>query len=227
MWWTLQRAQAHTPTSEAIYAAFKIISLPQSFAPSSGTRRRLCSLEDAHTLHSQPTETDRYSYFYTLWALKESFVKAIGLGIGYPLAELHFDVVFDLQASPSAPLQAGSTTTPATVAVPHAPFRGSATVRIRGEERRDWSFELFSIGETHTVAVARGPFTDAIDHFASCLPLSSHKYDSTVVVEPLPPLRILTPDELLPTVPAHRFDQSLDDAQHSAAEHGLCKCTVA
>ena len=31
------------------------------------------------------TEDDKYCHFYILWALKESYVKAIGLGLGFDL----------------------------------------------------------------------------------------------------------------------------------------------
>ena len=38
-----------------------------------------------HDHHRGDTEDDQYCHFYILWALKESYVKAIGLGLGFDL----------------------------------------------------------------------------------------------------------------------------------------------
>jgi phosphopantetheinyl transferase (holo-ACP synthase) len=34
------------------------------------------------------TEKDKYDIFYLIWSLKESFIKAIGLGLGYDLTKV-------------------------------------------------------------------------------------------------------------------------------------------
>lgn len=36
--------------------------------------------------------TDKDRAFITLWALKESYIKAIGLGMSYPMSEINFDI---------------------------------------------------------------------------------------------------------------------------------------
>jgi phosphopantetheinyl transferase (holo-ACP synthase) len=39
---------------------------------------------------SAPTEKDKYDIFYLIWSLKESFIKAIGLGLGYNLLKVRY-----------------------------------------------------------------------------------------------------------------------------------------
>ena len=43
---------------------------------------------ELHVITSQATEEDRYTMFFIYWSLKESFVKAIGKGLGYNLQDV-------------------------------------------------------------------------------------------------------------------------------------------
>ena len=47
-------------------------------------------------------EPDRLERFYTLWALKEAYIKARGLGLAIPLADFSFTFTDDLQANETA-----------------------------------------------------------------------------------------------------------------------------
>jgi phosphopantetheinyl transferase len=38
--------------------------------------------------YSQSNEITKYQIFFTIWALKESYIKAIGLGLGFPLGQV-------------------------------------------------------------------------------------------------------------------------------------------
>ncbi|XP_055345669.1 L-aminoadipate-semialdehyde dehydrogenase-phosphopantetheinyl transferase-like isoform X2 [Paramacrobiotus metropolitanus] len=76
---------------------------------------------------SAPSESDELRNFYRLWCLKESYVKALGIGIGYSVSQLDFHL-------PPAP----------------API----TLDIAGVRQSDWIFREFCIGEQHVGAVA-------------------------------------------------------------------------
>jgi phosphopantetheine--protein transferase-like protein len=39
-------------------------------------------------IKSENTEDSRYTHFFILWALKESYIKAIGLGLGFNLQDV-------------------------------------------------------------------------------------------------------------------------------------------
>jgi phosphopantetheinyl transferase len=36
-------------------------------------------------------EKDKYDIFYLIWSLKEAFIKAIGLGLGYDLSKVNWN----------------------------------------------------------------------------------------------------------------------------------------
>ena len=38
---------------------------------------------------SEGSEFDRYTLFFVLWALKEAYIKAIGIGLGYELKQVY------------------------------------------------------------------------------------------------------------------------------------------
>jgi phosphopantetheinyl transferase len=35
-----------------------------------------------------PTDTTQYTLFFVVWSLKEAFIKAIGLGLGFDLTKV-------------------------------------------------------------------------------------------------------------------------------------------
>lgn len=91
--------------------------------------RRYCSPDEAADIesHGEPGWRDR---FLTYWTLKEAYLKACGLGISVPLAELNFTI--DAQNA-SARLE----------------FLGS----LASHDDR-WAFRLTTIGPRHLLAVA-------------------------------------------------------------------------
>lgn len=101
-------------------------------------RRQLTPLE-WDTIHSHTTDRDKLEAFYRFWCLKESYVKALGVGIGYRLDRLSFQV--------------------------HTPKLNQDTVTtdtqllVDGELVKDWLFEESLIDSDHTVAVALSPLS--------------------------------------------------------------------
>jgi len=67
--------------------------------------------------------------FYQFWALKESYIKAVGIGLGFNLQRASFRFV-------------DSTT---------------AQVKIDGELKNDWDFQVVQLDSVHCVATALGP----------------------------------------------------------------------
>ncbi len=57
-----------------------------------GVVRRVCTMAEAEYLHGCK---ERDLEFTRLWTLKESFVKAIGVGISYPMKRAAFDISGD------------------------------------------------------------------------------------------------------------------------------------
>ncbi len=82
--------------------------------------------------------------FAKFWSLKEAYVKAIGLGLGYDLGRLEFEV-----------LEGGRAKGDLSVAL----------VSIDGALSEDWCCYLQSLGDDgdHWVSVARGPVGDVVD----------------------------------------------------------------
>lgn len=90
-----------------------------------GVVRRYCSPEEADDIEAQGAEwRDRFLIY---WTLKEAYLKARGLGIAVPLAEIAFTLEPDIRIG----------------------FRGS----LAGTDA-DWSFHLSYPTERHIVAVA-------------------------------------------------------------------------
>ncbi|XP_015268373.1 PREDICTED: L-aminoadipate-semialdehyde dehydrogenase-phosphopantetheinyl transferase isoform X1 [Gekko japonicus] len=92
--------------------------------------------EEWRTITSMPNEWLQLDMFHRHWALKESFIKAIGVGIGFDLQRIEFNV------SP-AQLEVGKT-------------YNETIMLLDGEEEKDWTFEETRLDNCHHVAVALG-----------------------------------------------------------------------
>lgn len=67
--------------------------------------------------------------FYTFWALKESYIKGIGIGLGFNLQRASFTLLNDERAQ----------------------------VEIDGKLNTDWEFHINKLDKEHVAAVALGP----------------------------------------------------------------------
>jgi len=82
------------------------------------------------------------SSFAKYWALKESYVKGIGMGLGYDLGRVEFEIV-----------DSGREEDKLSVAF----------LSIDGSMSEDWCCYLHKLDEDHWVAVARGPVGHVVD----------------------------------------------------------------
>jgi len=94
--------------------------------------RRNFSSEEWTQIYSSKQENEQLNTFLRLWSLKESYVKAIGVGITVKLDDLSFKV--------STPLEVG-------VVV------DDSVLYVKGEKLGEWCFEESLIDDMHCVSV--------------------------------------------------------------------------
>lgn len=93
------------------------------------------------------TDNDIYTTFYIYWSLKESYIKAIGIGFGIDLQQ----VVFTISSFTNV----------------DGVIKGKAKVCINQEHKNsnDWEFTFFSLDVKHVICIATGPIADCIDSY--------------------------------------------------------------
>lgn len=111
-----------------------------------------------------PQEEDQFTMFFVLWSLKESFVKAIGLGLGYNLHDIEFSINFEKKDYDLKLKQSRKT----DLADDENWLRGSAKAKIKGVHRTDWNFDFCSLDSNHVMSIARGPLQDVIPSYSQC-----------------------------------------------------------
>ncbi|KAF7250791.1 L-aminoadipate-semialdehyde dehydrogenase-phosphopantetheinyl transferase [Varanus komodoensis] len=98
--------------------------------------KRQFTEEEWRMILSMNNEWLQLDMFHRHWALKESFIKAIGVGIGFDLQRIEFNVS-------SVQLEVGKTYV-------------DTVLLLDGEVEKDWTFEETRLDESHHVAVALG-----------------------------------------------------------------------
>jgi len=110
-------------------------------------------------------EWEQLSNFYRYWCLKESFVKAVGDGIGFSLKRLEFQVNSALEYGLSA---------------------SDTKIYIDGKLSEDWIFHETKLDTTHCVAVA---LQEKNDHPFECSPKNFTILNAGEVLSSLEPIR--------------------------------------
>eukprot|EP01126_Amoeba_proteus_P053621 TRINITY_DN6546_c0_g2_i3.p1 TRINITY_DN6546_c0_g2~~TRINITY_DN6546_c0_g2_i3.p1 ORF type:complete len:162 (-),score=29.76 TRINITY_DN6546_c0_g2_i3:226-711(-) len=85
-------------------------------------------------IKSSGMSQEQLRQFYNHWTLKEGYIKAVGIGLGFELQRAEF-------ALSNADRQ--------------------ATVSIDGRKRDNWFFEIHELPSDHVVSVAYGPPSEA------------------------------------------------------------------
>ena len=105
---------------------------------------------EAHAAASEAAwETAALGRFYRNWTLKESFTKAIGIGLGFDLQRIEF------RALPLAPV--GGVDGGADGASPRF------EVWVDGRHRAEWAFVCATLDDAHPITVALGPWLASVD----------------------------------------------------------------
>ena len=93
-----------------------------------------------------PDDHAMYEQFYRHWALKESYIKAVGIGLGFDLQKAEF-TYRDASERRCA----------------------DAAVSVHGQPRPDWAFRFSQLENGHVACVSRGPAADAIEGYRMTL----------------------------------------------------------
>ena len=104
------------------------------------TMRECFTEKEWQKIKSPNKPEDQLSLFYIFWTLKESYIKAIGIGLGFQLQTAEFDF---------------------------NQTRMTATLKVNGIAQNKWDFfiEDGSFSADHVVSVALGTFEDAIESY--------------------------------------------------------------
>jgi 4'-phosphopantetheinyl transferase len=108
--------------------------LPENLETALALAKRFFSPQEIDTLRKLG-RSEAARLFTTLWTLREAYLKARGIGLGVALDQICFHV------GPAGTV--------------HAELGGI------GDEAAQWSFRLFSAGQTHVMAVALSTFPGA------------------------------------------------------------------
>ncbi|GJP37550.1 hypothetical protein CLOM_g21948 [Closterium sp. NIES-68] len=134
---------------------------------------------------------EQHNQFYRVWALKEAYVKAMGVGLGFDLGRAEFAweraeprcyAPAQIQADPSPRgWEAGSdghdTCCDDGMRCEEARGAWEAWVCVDGALQRDWRFFVHRLPHNHWVAVARGPLSDATPSYRQLMEPYQGEYE--------------------------------------------------
>ncbi|CAM9108980.1 unnamed protein product [Discosporangium mesarthrocarpum] len=132
-------------------------------------------------------DESRLREFYINWGLKESFIKAVGQGLGFELRRVSFSCLGREDGSCEEQ---------------NHPAQREYKVKVDGNPRVDWVFRSFDLGDGYVACVARGPPSACCDSGLAAGIIMDFDLASEVLEEglrlPQPGFRLVTLEELLP-----------------------------
>lgn len=121
-----ERPSARTSPAD-FFRAFKSHFTPCEWSYIYGSSASASASDDAAI---DDDDDDPFTRFYRLWSLKEAYIKAVGIGLGFKLLRAEFSLNDTAQ---------------------------SWELRLDGALASDWTFECAQLDATHLVTVALGP----------------------------------------------------------------------
>lgn len=113
------------------------------------------------------SEEEKYTLFFIIWCLKESYIKAIGIGLGLDLKSMEFKIEYKIDVrekklnNEKMTDNDGSEKKDVHYEEHSQQHCGTAIVYVDDEHCVDWFFEFFPLDSTHIMSVAVGPLNDA------------------------------------------------------------------
>lgn len=105
-------------------------------------------------IRSPEQQAARLEQFMLNWVLKESYIKAVGIGLGLELQRMEFRIPASTPASSKLPASFPTPTSSTGIVL----FLDSL-------QSPGWRFEQHKLDSKHVVAIAYGPYEDAVQSY--------------------------------------------------------------
>jgi len=122
-------------------------------------------------IRSSPDKQKQVAQFFRHWCLKEAYIKAVGIGLGFELQRAQFTLDNNERAS-------------------------SAVIAIDGQARPEWSFDVDYLDDEHVAACSLGPPDEAISTYKTTMAIPESK-GSSVQSHPRTTFKVFKIQELV------------------------------
>ena len=148
------------------------------------TMKNCFSAREWNVIREPDSDSDKLRRFFTFWALKESYVKASGWGLGTDFDTFEFRNVL--------PMVTGN---------------HSICVIVKGVELKKWHFRIYNIDPMHVMCVATGPPEEAAPTFKATFKLAPNDLqwqESPAPTDDCDHVRELSVADLMQGVPEYK-----------------------